>query len=81
MNSFVLIENGKAYTKSTAALKVARKLGGLYPLLYPCMYFPSFIRDAVYSWIAKNRYKWFGKKESCWLPKPEWKNRFLDQAD
>lgn len=78
LNSFVLIENKKAYTRSTAALKVARKLGGMYQLLTPFVLVPYFIRDAVYNLIARNRYRWFGKKEACWLPKLEWKNRFLD---
>jgi predicted DCC family thiol-disulfide oxidoreductase YuxK len=78
LNSFVLVENGKAFTRSTAALKVARKLGGLYTLLTPFILVPYPIRDAVYNLIARNRYKWFGKKEACWLPKPEWKKRFLD---
>ena len=78
LNSFVLIENGNAFTRSTAALKVARKLGGIYQLLTPFILVPYPIRDAVYNLIARNRYKWFGKKEACWLPKPEWKKRFLD---
>lgn len=76
-NSFVLIENGKVYQKSTAALRVCRKLSGGWPLLYGFIIVPPFIRNAVYSWIARNRYKWFGKKEACMLPKPEWKERFL----
>jgi predicted DCC family thiol-disulfide oxidoreductase YuxK len=76
-NSFVLIENGIAFTRSTAALKVAKKLSGLYKILYPLIIVPRFIRDAMYDLVARNRYKWFGKKEACWLPKPEWKNRFL----
>lgn len=78
LQSFVLIENGTAYTRSTAALKVARKLQGGYKWLYPLIVIPIFIRDAVYNFIARNRYKWFGKRASCWLPKPEWKSRFLD---
>ncbi len=76
--SFVLVENGEIYTQSTAALKVTRKLKGAWPLLYGFMIVPAFIRNAVYNLIARNRYKWFGKTESCMLPTPELRKRFLD---
>lgn len=78
LNSFLLLENGKLYTKSTAALRLTRKLGGGWPLLYAFMIVPKFIRDGIYSWIARNRYKWFGKRDACWLPTPELKTLFLD---
>ena len=78
VDSIVLIDNGKAYVKSTAALRIAKKLNALYPLLYAFIIVPPFIRDWVYDWIARNRFKWFGKKESCWLPTPELKAKFLD---
>ena len=77
-NSFILVENGKAYTRSTGALRVIKKLKGLWPLLYGFMIVPGFIRNAVYDWIARNRYKWFGKKDECMIPTPELKARFLD---
>jgi predicted DCC family thiol-disulfide oxidoreductase YuxK len=64
LNSIVLIENNKVYYKSTAALRVVKKLNGPIRFLYIFIIIPSFIRDAVYSVIAKNRYKWFGKN-SC----------------
>ena len=76
-NSFLLLENGIVYQKSTAALRVAKQLGGLWPVLYGFIIVPSFIRDGIYSYIAKNRYKWFGKQESCWVPTPELKEKFL----
>ncbi|MDQ8006668.1 MAG: DCC1-like thiol-disulfide oxidoreductase family protein [Pedobacter sp.] len=76
-DSFVLLENGKVYEQSTAALKVARKLSGLWPLLYGFIVVPPFIRNAIYKFIARNRYKWFGKQESCWVPTPELKSKFL----
>lgn len=76
-DSFVLIENKKAYTKSTAALRVVRRLEGLWILLYTLIIIPPFIRDAVYDWVARNRYQWFGKSASCMLPTPELKGRFL----
>ena len=77
LNSFVFIENGKAYTKSTAALIVCRYLSGLWPLLYGFIIVPSFIRNVVYDFIAKNRYKWFGVQQQCMIPTPEVMGRFL----
>jgi len=76
-NSFILLENGKVYERSTAALKVARRLNGLWPALYTFIIVPRLIRDAVYNFVAKNRYKWFGKEESCWVPTPQLKSKFL----
>jgi len=78
MESFVFIENGKAYQRSTAALKVCRYLRGLWPLSYGLIIVPRFIRDGIYNWIAKNRYKWFGVQQSCMIPTPEVRARFLD---
>jgi predicted DCC family thiol-disulfide oxidoreductase YuxK len=80
LNSFIFLENANIYTRSTGALRVTKKLNGLWPLLYGFIIVPSFIRDAVYSYIAKHRYKWFGKKEACWLPTPDLKKLFLDDA-
>jgi predicted DCC family thiol-disulfide oxidoreductase YuxK len=77
MESFVFIENDKPYKQSTAALRVCRHLRGLWPLCFGFIIVPPFIRDGIYNWIAKNRYKWFGKKESCMIPTPEIKARFL----
>jgi predicted DCC family thiol-disulfide oxidoreductase YuxK len=78
LNSFILLDNGKIYTRSTGALRLARQLKGAWSLLYAFIIVPRFIRDAVYRLIARNRYKWFGKKEICWLPTPELKNLFED---
>ncbi|SDH64455.1 Predicted thiol-disulfide oxidoreductase YuxK, DCC family [Pedobacter terrae] len=75
--TILLLEDGKLYTKSSAALRVARKLNGLIPLLYTFIIVPKFMRDWVYDWIAKNRYKWWGKQESCWVPTPALKSKFL----
>jgi predicted DCC family thiol-disulfide oxidoreductase YuxK len=77
-DSFVLIENNQAFTRSTAALKVCRHLSGPIRLLYGFIIVPVFIRDALYNFIAANRYKWFGKKDSCMLPTPALKEKFLD---
>lgn len=76
-NSFVLLQNEKAYLKSTAALMVAKQLGGFTQMLYAFIIVPTFVRDAVYNLISKNRYKWFGKKESCMVPTTELQSRFL----
>lgn len=77
-NSFILYQSGKIYTKSMGALLVAKQLSGAWPLLYAFIIVPSFIRDRVYNIVAQNRYKWFGKKEACWIPSPALKNKFLD---
>ena len=77
-NSFMLLEGENLYTKSSGALRMLKHLGGAWSMLYVFMIVPKFIRDAVYNTVAHNRYKWFGKKEECWLPKPEWKKKFLD---
>ena len=77
LNSLVLLENGTISTKSTAALKIAKKLKGLWPSLSLFLLVPKFVRDAVYDFIAKNRYRFYGKKETCRLPSPEEKDQFL----
>ncbi len=80
LNSFILLENGRIFTKSTGALRVTRKLGGLYKLLYAFIIIPPFLRNAVYSFVAKNRFKWLGKKDACWLPTPELRRLFWDEG-
>ena len=77
LDSIVLIENGNVYIKSSAALRIAKKLSGLWPLFFVLLIIPSFIRDGVYDFIAKNRYKWFGKKEQCMIPTPGLREKFL----
>ncbi|MDG3073060.1 thiol-disulfide oxidoreductase DCC family protein [Bacillus halotolerans] len=76
-DSFVFIEDGQVYTKSTAAIKVFRHLRGPWRLFVLFFVVPKPVRDMLYSFIAKNRYKWFGKKNECMLPSPSIKNRFL----
>lgn len=77
-DSFVFIRKNKAYIKSSAALWVAKELGSFWQLL--CFFFiiPASLRNLIYDWVARNRYKWFGKKESCMIPTPNIKNKFLD---
>ncbi|MEY2193086.1 thiol-disulfide oxidoreductase DCC family protein [Neobacillus sp. BF23-41] len=78
LNSFVLIEKEKVYIKSSAALRVCSQLGGAWRILSIFRFLPPLFRDFLYDIVAKNRYKWFGKEESCILPLPKWKQRFLD---
>jgi predicted DCC family thiol-disulfide oxidoreductase YuxK len=75
--SFILLQHNNIYTKSTAALQVAKQISGAWACLYIFIIVPRFIRDAVYNWIAQNRYRWFGKQETCMMPTPELKARFL----
>ncbi len=76
-DSVVLIEDGKAYTHSTAALRVARRLDGAWRWLSYLIFVPRPIRDAAYKLFAKYRYRLFGKKDECMLPSPEIRARFL----
>lgn len=77
-DSIVLYEPGKAYFyKAEAALKIINEFGGLYYLLNILQIFPKFISNAVYDYIAKNRYHWYGKQESCMMPTPESAAKFL----
>jgi predicted DCC family thiol-disulfide oxidoreductase YuxK len=77
-HSFVLIEGERVYTQSTAALRMAKHLKRGWQLLYGFIILPKFLRDGIYKWIATNRYKWFGKRDTCRIPTPEEKVRFLD---
>ena len=77
LSSIILIEDGNVFTQSSAALKLCKYLTGLWPLMYGFIIVPLFIRDGIYKWIAKNRYKWFGKKDHCMIPTQEVRTRFL----
>jgi len=81
LDSIVLYKvSGKIYDKSSAALEIAKGLGGGWSLFYVFKIIPKFIRDAIYNWIARNRYKWFGKRATCRMPSPELKERFLEAS-
>lgn len=77
LNSFLLLQDGIIYSRSTAALKVAKCLSGPWSLLYMCRIIPAFLRDFLYNFIAKNRYHWFGKKETCWVPNNQLTDLFI----
>lgn len=78
LQSIVLKSGDTFLTKSTAVLMISRELSGLWPLFFVFIIIPQFIRDGVYSFVGKNRYKWFGKKDQCMIPSKELKSRFLD---
>ena len=77
-NSFLLMEDDKFYDRSTGLLRIMKHLGGGWQLAYVFIIVPKFIRDGIYNFIASRRYQWFGKKEVCWVPTPELKEKFLD---
>lgn len=76
-DSLVLIEKGQYYLKSTAALRISRNLSSGWKYFSLLLLIPMPIRESIYELVAKNRYKWFGKKQSCPLPSPEIRKRFL----
>lgn len=78
IDSIILVENHRYYTKSTAALKIASKLRGAWKLLYFFIIVPTPLRDKMYSIIAKHRYRWFGKRSSCMIPTPDIQKRFIN---
>jgi predicted DCC family thiol-disulfide oxidoreductase YuxK len=73
----MLLEGGQLYTHSTAALRIARGLNWPWRGFSVALVLPRFLRDAIYRFVARHRYRWFGRQESCWLPTPELKARFL----
>jgi predicted DCC family thiol-disulfide oxidoreductase YuxK len=75
--SFILLQDGKVYQKSDAGLKVYGALPWYWKWTQLGWLAPKFLRDAAYDFVARNRYKWFGKKESCTVPTPELRSRFL----
>ena len=77
LKTFMLVQDGKLYKRTSAALRVAARLKFPWPLASAFLIVPPFIRDVVYRIISKNRYRWFGKKEACMIPSPEIRERFL----
>jgi predicted DCC family thiol-disulfide oxidoreductase YuxK len=76
--TIVVIEEGKTYVKSAAALRIARRLRFPWALLYAFIVVPRGLRDMVYDWVARHRYGWFGKRNECMVPSPHWRGRFLE---
>ena len=77
--SIVLIRNQKVFERSDAALEIVRHLSGIWPIFFVFKVIPKFIRDALYNFVAKNRYRIFGRRESCMIPTPELKKRFIGE--
>ena len=80
-DSIILIpSSGEAALRSTAVLKIGKALGGIYKLAAVCFIIPRFLRDKIYDWVARNRYKWYGKRDQCMIPTPELKAKFLEEV-
>lgn len=78
LDSIILIEPGVAYyAKSEAALEITKAFGGLWAALQIFQWVPTSLRDVIYDFVAKNRYRWFGKKDQCMIPTPELQAKFL----
>jgi len=77
LDTLVLVEEGKVYLGSTAALRVARFLGRGWPLFYGLIIIPKGVRDRIYQWISRNRYQWFGRRDTCRIPSASESAHFL----
>jgi predicted DCC family thiol-disulfide oxidoreductase YuxK len=77
MDSLIFIENRKTYTKSEAVFRISKHLTYPWKAIFHFKHLPKGFCDRLYNFIAKNRYSWFGKKQSCMMPRPEWTDRFL----
>jgi predicted DCC family thiol-disulfide oxidoreductase YuxK len=78
LETLVLIQEDRAFTRSTAALKIARHLSGLWPLAYAAIVIPRPLRDLAYRLVARHRYRLFGKRDACMVPSRELRERFLE---
>lgn len=76
--TILLLEGGRVYTRSTAVLRAVRHLKGPARWLYPLIFLPKFMRDPLYAVIARNRIRWFGRLDSCLIPSPQTRSRFID---
>jgi len=76
-DSVVLADGDRLLLHSDVPLEIVRRIGGWWQLLYVFKIIPRPVRDVIYRWVARNRYRWFGKRESCMLPRAEWKSRFV----
>ena len=77
LDSVLLVEDGRVYDKSTAALRIARQLDGLWPALFVFIALPRALRDRVYDFIGRRRYRWFGKTDECQIPRNDLRARLL----
>jgi predicted DCC family thiol-disulfide oxidoreductase YuxK len=77
-STFIYCEDGRYYSRSSAAIRALGRLSPLWSLVKVFLLLPPFLRDAIYNYIAKNRYNWFGKKETCRIPTPDEREKFLN---
>ena len=78
MPSFLVISGGRAFVRSDGALEVLRRCGGIWACVAWLRWIPRWARDPMYDWVARNRYRWFGRAETCLIPSPELRARFLE---
>ena len=78
MDSIILLENSRVYTRSDAVLQISKNLSGVWKFFYGFIIIPRPVRNAIYDWVASNRYKWFGRKDSCMVPTGDLISRFLE---
>lgn len=78
LDTMILVDGENYYVRSTAILHMLRLMGGIYSMAFAFVIIPVFIRDAFYNFIARNRYRWFGKQDACRIPTPELKAKFLE---
>lgn len=78
IQTIILMRGADVFYRSDAALEIARGLNGIWPSLYILKIIPAFLRDALYNYISRNRYKFFGKKDTCMIPTPELQSRFIE---
>ena len=82
LGSVLLIVDGKLYSKSRAGLQIAKRLDGAWPLLYYVFFWvPQFVANPIYDFIGNRRYRWFGRKEACWIPTEDLRRRFVDEPE
>lgn len=80
LDSIVLVEDDRVYTKAEAVLRIMPRIGGIYRLLWPFRFVPDILSNLVYDFVAKRRYRWFGKKDQCMMPTEDVRSRFLAGA-
>tara|TARA_B100000508_G_scaffold141035_1_gene145438 strand:- start:58 stop:339 length:282 start_codon:yes stop_codon:yes gene_type:complete len=78
IDSIVFVDNGQVYIKSTAVLRILKAMGGLWGIAEIFLLVPTFLRDPVYDYVARNRYRWYGKYKECWIPTKELDELFIE---
>ena len=81
LDTIYLLDGGLLYDRSSAALRIARQLRFPWPMMTVFLIVPKPLRDAVYNWVGRNRYRWFGRTDTCQIPDVDARNRFLDQSE